>query len=106
MFVLVTEGEAYPARRQPTKPGSSILVHLLPVAERIHAAITAVRIPAIAGDIAVTLSIGIAEVGQPTQDESVAQVISRADEAMYAAKRAGRNGSATYLAARPGTGPG
>jgi diguanylate cyclase (GGDEF)-like protein len=78
----------------------------LPVAERIHAAITAIRIPALAGDIAVTLSIGITEVGQPTQDESVAQVISRADEAMYAAKRTGRNRSATYLAARPGTGPG
>ncbi|MBP7649380.1 MAG: diguanylate cyclase [Phenylobacterium sp.] len=58
------------------------------------------------GHRAVTLSIGIAEVGQLTQDGSVAQVIGRADEAMYAAKRAGRNGSATYLAARPGTGPG
>jgi GGDEF domain-containing protein len=69
----------------------------LPVAERIHAAITAVRIPALAGDIAITLSIGIAEVGQPTQDESVAQVISRADEAVR-----GKTGRAQRVGNLPG----
>ncbi len=76
----------------------------LPVAERIHAAMTAVRVPALPADLAVTLSIGIADMGQPSQDETLALVINRADEAMYSAKQAGRNRTATYLAALPGSG--
>jgi PleD family two-component response regulator len=38
-----------------------------------------------------TLSIGIAETIQAPQAESVDDLIRRADEAMYTAKRAGRN---------------
>jgi diguanylate cyclase (GGDEF)-like protein len=40
---------------------------------------------------AVTLSIGITETIHAPQDESVESVIRRADEALYAAKQAGRN---------------
>ncbi len=62
-----------------------------PVAERIRVGVAALRVPIPKGDSAVTLSIGIAETILMPQDESVENVIHRADEAMYAAKRAGRN---------------
>ena len=62
-----------------------------PVAERIRVGVAALRVPIPKGDSAVTLSIGIAEIIITPQDESVEDVIHRADEAMYAAKRAGRN---------------
>ena len=62
-----------------------------PVAERIRAGVAALRVPTPKGDSAVTLSIGIAETILTPQDESVENVVHRADEAMYAAKQAGRN---------------
>jgi diguanylate cyclase (GGDEF)-like protein len=48
-------------------------------------------VPTPKGDASVTISIGIAETILKPQDESVDKVIRRADEAMYAAKQAGRN---------------
>ena len=62
-----------------------------PVAERIRAGVAALRVPTPKGDAAVTISIGISETILKPQDESVENVIRRADEAMYAAKQAGRN---------------
>ena len=74
-----------------------------PVAERIRAAVAAIRTPPPHVDIAVTISIGIAEMVHPPQEDTVAHVINRADEAMYSAKQAGRNRTETYCAALPGT---
>jgi diguanylate cyclase (GGDEF)-like protein/PAS domain S-box-containing protein len=73
-------------------------------AERIRADVAAIHVPAPKGDAAVTLSIGIAEtlLAPPAErlggDDSVERVIQRADEAMYAAKQAGGNRTATWSA--------
>jgi diguanylate cyclase (GGDEF)-like protein/PAS domain S-box-containing protein len=71
-------------------------------AERIRAAVSAIRVPTPLGDVAVTLSIGIAEMFHPPLDDTVAQVINRADEAMYQAKQTGRNRTVTYTRAPSG----
>jgi len=63
-----------------------------PLAERIRERVAAIRVPTPIGDAAVTLSIGIVEMIQtPTPGESLDDMIRRADQAMYAAKQAGRN---------------
>jgi diguanylate cyclase (GGDEF)-like protein len=62
-----------------------------PLAERIRVGVEAMRVPTEKGDAAVTLSIGIIEMIHDTQTESIDSLIRRADEAMYAAKQAGRN---------------
>ena len=61
------------------------------LAQRILENVSAIRMHTDRGSVAVTLSIGIAETIHDPQDESVDDVIRRADEAMYAAKQAGRN---------------
>jgi diguanylate cyclase (GGDEF)-like protein/PAS domain S-box-containing protein len=61
------------------------------LAQRILENVAAIRLHTDHGPAAVTLSIGIAEIIHTPQDESVDNLIHRADEAMYAAKRAGRN---------------
>ncbi len=61
------------------------------LAQRILDNVSAIRLHTEHGPAAVTLSIGIAETFHAPQDESVETVIRRADEAMYAAKQAGRN---------------
>jgi diguanylate cyclase (GGDEF)-like protein len=61
------------------------------LAQRILENVSAIRLVTDDGAAAVTLSIGIAETIHAPQDESVENVIRRADEAMYAAKQAGRN---------------
>jgi diguanylate cyclase (GGDEF)-like protein len=61
------------------------------LAQRILEDVSAIRLHTDHGPAAVTLSIGIAETIHAPQDESVETVIRRADEAMYAAKQAGRN---------------
>jgi two-component system cell cycle response regulator len=60
------------------------------VAERLRAAIakTPVVVPAPAGPIAVTVSVGVASVAP---GESGVSALRRADQALYAAKEAGRN---------------
>ena len=73
-----------------------------PVAERLRASVTAIRTPTPHGDAAVTLSIGIAETFDTAEDETVAHVINRADEAMYMAKQAGRNQTVLYSATTSG----
>jgi diguanylate cyclase (GGDEF)-like protein/PAS domain S-box-containing protein len=57
-------------------------------AERVRAAVAALRVPHDGAVISPTVSIGVAEV-RPGHD--VQQVLARADEALYAAKRDGRN---------------
>ncbi|MDO9303517.1 MAG: diguanylate cyclase [Anaerolineales bacterium] len=61
------------------------------LAERIRAGVAALRVETDQSPAAITLSLGIAETIHAPQDESIENVIRRADEAMYAAKQAGRN---------------
>jgi len=56
--------------------------------ERIRKAVEAESVPVGKTDLAVTLSIGAAEV---LSGEDVSELIERADAALYASKRAGRN---------------
>jgi len=76
-----------------------------PVAERIRAGVAAIRLPTPQGNAAITLSIGIAETVHMPHDDAIEHVINRADEAMYAAKRAGRNRTATYSGKTLGSEP-
>ncbi len=86
--------------------GGEEFVVLLPVtnaqqayllAERIRAGAAEIRIETGDGSSATaTLSIGIAEALRAPQDKSVEDAIRRADEAMYAAKKAGRNRSVIF----------
>ncbi|MDD2921391.1 MAG: GGDEF domain-containing protein, partial [Anaerolineales bacterium] len=66
------------------------------LAERIRAAVESLRVPTQKGDVAVTVSLGIAELLRlpymPNGEaESLDDLVRRADEAMYAAKNSGRN---------------
>jgi diguanylate cyclase (GGDEF)-like protein/PAS domain S-box-containing protein len=62
-----------------------------PLAERVRERVEAIRVPTEKGDASVTLSIGIAQILHDPQTGSADELISRADETMYAAKQAGRN---------------
>jgi diguanylate cyclase (GGDEF)-like protein len=66
------------------------------VAERIRANVETLHVETDASPATVTLSIGIAEIIHAPQDESVDELIHRADEAMYTAKQAGRNRTAIF----------
>ena len=68
------------------------------VAERIRAGVAAIRLPTGQQQPAtVTISIGIAEIRRASpQDETVEDIIRRADQALYAVKRAGKNGSVIF----------
>jgi diguanylate cyclase (GGDEF)-like protein len=59
------------------------------VAERLRTCFVNVPITTQAGDILITVSIGVAAASLETQD--LAALIGRADEALYQAKKAGRN---------------
>ncbi|MGH6769316.1 MAG: diguanylate cyclase [Xanthobacteraceae bacterium] len=73
--------------------------------ERLREAVTRRPVPSSEGDIAVTVSIGTVQV-DPTMADPAA-LVKRADEALYAAKRSGRNrvvaarGGASALPAQP-----
>ena len=58
-------------------------------AERLRSTVAARPVPARSGDIAITVSIGAAQATAEMIDP--AQLFKRADEALYAAKRGGRN---------------
>ena len=62
-----------------------------PIAERIRVSVSALHMQTEKGTLAVTLSIGIAEICREPDDDSVERVVQRADKALYAAKQAGRN---------------
>ena len=59
------------------------------LAERLRAGVADVPVETRAGPLTVTVSVGIAS-RQPT-DPDLAALLSRADEALYEAKKAGRN---------------
>jgi diguanylate cyclase (GGDEF)-like protein/PAS domain S-box-containing protein len=66
----------------------------LPIAERIRASVAALHVDTFRDDkgpLAITLSIGIAEMRHEPMDESVERVVQRADKALYKAKQSGRN---------------
>ncbi len=59
------------------------------VAERLRESIALYRIPVTGGVLSVTASLGLSQATEAT--ETLAEVIGRADAALYAAKQAGRN---------------
>ncbi len=61
------------------------------LAERIRSGVVALHVPTEKGDASATLSIGIVEINHESTMEAVEDVFRRADQAMYAAKQAGRN---------------
>ncbi|MEM5790304.1 MAG: GGDEF domain-containing protein, partial [Syntrophobacteraceae bacterium] len=69
-------------------PGTAI-DNAVSVAERLRRAIENTRLLYHKQEIAVTVSIGVAEVSQ--EDQSLEMIFSRADKAMYEAKKTGRN---------------
>ncbi len=72
-------------------------------AERIHKEIRMLRLETEKGIASVTLSAGIAEMIHDPKDASVDDIIRRADEALYAAKRAGRNRTVIFEPQAGGT---
>lgn len=64
-------------------------VQALALAERLRVAVTAIAVPTPAGLISVTASFGCAEAGSSMR--SLADMLAEADQALYVAKRAGRN---------------
>ncbi len=76
-------GEEFIILMPMTKPEQAFSL-----AERIREDVAAYSMPTPKGEVSVTLSIGIVELSPV---ESVEEVFHRADEAMYAAKQAGRN---------------
>jgi diguanylate cyclase (GGDEF)-like protein len=63
---------------------------IYPAAERLRQQIEELRIETELGDIQVTVSLGVVEM-DAQKDENVDDLIRRADTALYAAKKAGRN---------------
>ncbi len=61
----------------------------LQAAERLRAAIEAMRVPTAQGAISITISLGVAPFTEQTND--LAELIQQADRAHYRAKQAGRN---------------
>jgi len=74
-FVVVLPGQAPEQSRQ--------------VAERIRTLVSQLRIDSEKGPVKLTVSIGVA--GRAAEEEDPKQMIERADKALYAAKRNGRN---------------
>jgi diguanylate cyclase (GGDEF)-like protein/PAS domain S-box-containing protein len=70
----------------------------LPVAERIRASVADMRIDTEKGPLAVTLSLGIAELQLDPVDENLEKIVRRADKALYIAKSAGRNRTMIFQA--------
>jgi len=64
----------------------------LPFAERIHASIAAMRLDTDKGALTLTISIGIAQmIHGASQIDTLENLLLRADQALYAAKQAGKN---------------
>jgi len=73
----------------------------LPLAERIHASVAEMRLETEKGLLTLTISIGIAQsIHEPGQHDRVESLLLRADQALYAAKQAGKNCTMSYSAAR------
>jgi diguanylate cyclase (GGDEF)-like protein len=65
----------------------------LGTAERIRVAVESARVATPAGDLGMSVSVGCASIAAP---ESLSAALQKADEALYVAKRAGRNRVAIY----------
>jgi diguanylate cyclase (GGDEF)-like protein/PAS domain S-box-containing protein len=61
------------------------------LAERIRSGVEDLRVETEKGPVSVTLSVGISEIFRVPMDSSIDDIIRRADDALYAAKQAGRN---------------
>jgi diguanylate cyclase (GGDEF)-like protein len=73
----------------------------LPLADRIHTSIAAMRLDTDRGPLALSISIGIAQTihddnPDPMQLDTVESLLKRSDQALYAAKQAGRNCTRIY----------
>ena len=71
----------------------------LAVAERIRAGVAAIPVDVFRNDkepFTITLSIGIAEMRHEPADDNVERIIQRADDALYEAKRSGRNRTVVF----------
>lgn len=68
------------------------------IAERIRENVAALRMETEKGPLSVTLSLGVAGMSRDPVDESIEQVVQRADQALYAAKQAGRNRTELFTA--------
>jgi diguanylate cyclase (GGDEF)-like protein len=66
------------------------VVKAVEAAERIRRQVEAMRLPTSKGAVSVTISLGVATLGV-TSSMSLEQLIINADDALYAAKAAGRN---------------
>lgn len=60
-------------------------------AERLRMAVNAKPVSTRKGKIMLSISLGVTELAEDTQDHDLSEVINRVDVALYAAKRAGRN---------------
>jgi diguanylate cyclase (GGDEF)-like protein len=68
------------------------LQEVLPLADRIHASIDAIRMETDKGLLTVNISIGVAQMDYNTpQSDTVENLFLRADKALYAAKKDGRS---------------
>ena len=72
-----------------------------PLGERLREAVQAEPIPTCEGEIAITISVGVAIMSET--DADLAAILNRADGALYEAKRAGRN--RVEVAPEPGSEP-
>lgn len=70
-------------------PGCGVAA-ALQVAERVRLAVSGSAVNTTASDVAITVSLGVAAV-EAGQSEDVDRLIQAADEALFRAKRAGRN---------------
>ena len=76
----------------------------LVVAERIRASVAAIPVDGLRDDqepFTVTLSMGITEMRPKPADDNLERIIQRADDALYKAKRSGRNRVETWAGAEP-----
>jgi len=74
---------------------ASPLDEALVLAEQVRSAVAAVSLPTSEAACVVTVSIGVAVL---QHNETIAAGLARADQALYEAKRAGRNQVASYRA--------
>lgn len=66
------------------------------IAERIRENVAATHLETENSGLAVTLSIGVAEISYSPKDETIEDVIRRADHALYQAKKNGRNHTVVF----------
>ncbi len=68
----------------------------LAVAERVRTCVANTHVESDNGPVAITISVGVAEMVHTPRDQSVEDAIRRADQALYAAKARGGNQTVTH----------